>query len=34
MFYAVELVIQKKNFRENVRVKNSKCDVILHNSIS
>ena len=34
MFKEVELVTRKKNFYKNVRVINSKCDVILRNSIS
>ena len=34
MFYEVELVTRKKNFYENVWVSNSKCDVILRNSVS
>ena len=34
MFYKVELVTRKTNFCKNVRVSNSKCDVILRNSIS
>ena len=33
MFYNVELVTWKKNFYKNFRVNNSKCEVILHNSI-
>ena len=34
MFYEVELVTRMKNFCKNIRVDNSKCDVILRNSIS
>ena len=34
MIYKVELVTRKTNFCKNVRVSNSKCDVILRNSIS
>ena len=34
MFYEVELVTQKKNFYENFRVSNSKCDVILRTGFS
>ena len=33
IFHEVELVTQKKNFYENFRVSNSKCDVILRNSV-
>ena len=34
MFYEVELVTWKKEYLKNVRACNSKCDVILRNSIS
>ena len=34
IFYEVELVTRKKSFYENSRVSNSKCGVILRNSIS
>ena len=34
IFYKVDKVTQKKNFCKTFRVRNSKCDVILHNSIS
>ena len=33
MFNEVELVTRKKNFYNNVRVNNSKCDVIVRNLI-
>ena len=33
MFYEVELVTRKKNFYQNFRICNSKCNIILHNSI-
>ena len=33
IFHEVELVTQRKNFYKNFRVSNSKCDVILRNSV-
>ena len=34
IFYKIKLVTRKKNFYKNFRVSNSKCDVILRNSVS
>ena len=34
MFYKVQLITRRKNFCKNFRASNSKCDVILRNSIS
>ena len=34
MFFEIELVTRKKNLCKKFRVSNSKCDIILRNSIS